>query len=74
MKRSTMLGNIYNILYMNTDLQEELLEELSNMLLDKIEKEGMSPPPDRTEMYYSSDQPEGYCPQRWEEENNEKRR
>ena len=44
MKRSQALGKIYDILYQNTDEPENNLEDITHMILDTLEREGMIPP------------------------------
>ncbi len=44
MKRSQMLGAIYNYLWNKTDLNEKSLEGISKDLLDLVEKHKMQPP------------------------------
>lgn len=44
MKRSQMLGSIYEYLYHNTDYTEEVVKELTEGVLELIENKGMIPP------------------------------
>lgn len=44
MKKSEMLGKLYNLLYKDTDLNEDSLEELCIKILDEVEENGMAPP------------------------------
>jgi hypothetical protein len=45
-----------------------LLDKLAATALETVELEGMLPPPDYSETYYSGDEPGGYHPNRWEDE------
>lgn len=45
-----------------------LLDKLAETALETVELEGMLPPPDYSETYYSADEPGGYHPNRWEDE------
>jgi hypothetical protein len=45
-----------------------LLDKLAETALETVELEGMLPPPDFSETYYSADEPAGYHPNRWEDE------
>lgn len=44
MKRNVMLGEIYNVIYKNTDLTEEQCFDLTKAVLDEVEELGMRPP------------------------------
>ena len=46
----------------------ELAEKDAEAVLKLVEKLGMLPPPDYTETYYSGDEPGGYHPNFWENE------
>jgi hypothetical protein len=43
-----MLGKIWSLLYLETDLNEESLEHLSLMILKEVEDNDMQPPPNPT--------------------------
>jgi hypothetical protein len=45
-----------------------LLDKLAETALETVELEGMLPPPDYSETYYSGDEPAGYHPNQWEDE------
>jgi len=45
-----------------------LLDKLAETALETVELEGMLPPRDYSETYYSSDYPQGYHPNQWEDE------
>jgi hypothetical protein len=79
MKRDEMIGAIamrLKILHLQefnqfTDGEMPLpylLDRLASTALETVELEGMLPPPDYSETYYSSDEPGGYHPNRWEDE------
>lgn len=44
MKKSQMLGVIWNVLYQHTDVEEDFLPELSLILLETMEENGIKPP------------------------------
>jgi len=44
MKKTEMLGKLYTLLYKETDLNEDSLEELCIKILDEVENSGMNPP------------------------------
>ena len=52
MKRNAILGKIWEILYKETDLEEEGLKLLSEQILDMVEKNGMYPPLNEDEYNY----------------------
>lgn len=58
MKKSEMLGKIWTLLYLETDLNEESLKDLSLMILKELEDNKMQPPPNQTGTFDNS----------WEEE------
>jgi hypothetical protein len=66
MKRSEALEEIRKILAMNG--KDDGMGELEESLLHTVEGLGMLPPPDYTETYYSGDEPGGYHPNFWEDE------
>lgn len=44
MKKSEMLGKIWTLLYLETDLNEESLKDLALMILKEVEDNDMQPP------------------------------
>lgn len=42
--------------------------KLAETALETVELEGMLPPSDYSETYYSADEPGGYHPNRWEDD------
>lgn len=44
MKKSEVLGKIWEILYEHTDVEEERLPEICEKVLEKLEDCGMAPP------------------------------
>jgi len=79
MKRSEAIKFITDILFYGklaesarSDIRPkwttDLAEEDAEAVLKELEKLGMLPPPDYTETYYSGDEPGGYSPNSWENE------
>jgi hypothetical protein len=66
MKRSEAVEEIRKILAMNG--KDNGYGELEEAILHHLESLGMLPPPDYTETYYSGDEPGGYSPNFWEDE------
>ena len=44
MRRNVMLGEIFNVIYKNSELSEEECKDLTHLVLDEIEEHGMLPP------------------------------
>lgn len=73
MKRSDMIICIATEIKSEFDddpcfISEEVANDIAKNVLNRIECEGMLPPPDFTTVYYSSDEAGGYNPNSWEEE------
>ena len=70
MKKSEMLGKLYNLLYCTTDLNEVILEKLCVNILDEVEKAGMHPPYSQKLLkeQYGNFVPMNLYSIRWEEE------
>jgi hypothetical protein len=68
MKRSEAVKLIHNIISDELLTTEEFNLNDCSELLKALEEAGMLPPPDYTETYYSGDEPGGYNPNSWEDE------
>ena len=68
MKRSEAVKLIHNIISDELLTTEEFNLNDCSELLKALEEAGMLPPPDYTETYYSGDEPGGYHPNFWEDE------
>jgi hypothetical protein len=68
MKRSEMLGRIYTVLYQETDIVEDTLADLTNILLDVIEQAGMVPPLHEVALIDTPEHLSLYAVREWEPE------
>lgn len=72
MKRSKMLSKIASTIinYNEADciISRDKAMDMAETILHIQEEAGMLPPPDYTETYYSGDEPGGYSPNFWEDE------
>ena len=70
MKRSVAIDNIVNVLRLTGNHYCDDGRDVQDAyrILNRMEALGMLPPPDYTETYYSGDEPGGYHPNFWEDE------